>query len=342
MRLTRRGWATIGAAVIAVLMAWTFGSRALNAVAVTAVIAFAVGAVQLRSVEVPSIERSTPESGFPGETRTISIDVNGTRGTIVRGHDAIPDGLASVGNGFEGTIPVGTTYEVTLTERGRHTIGPATVRQSDALGLMERTDRIEETSILVYPAVYDVAGSETLATVVDRAGTSERQEIDRLREYVPGDPLRDIAWKASAKRLPEFVVVEFAGQGTTGTAELAVTATRERIDDAASAAASVVLFLLDTGLEVGITVPDGRLEPGSGRRHRGEVLRLLAETGSGTIAEHTWADADVRIVGEDDAVTVDTGAHTVAFETVRAGDGTGVPEQSSERDRPDWLEVSAT
>ncbi|WP_135667565.1 DUF58 domain-containing protein [Halorhabdus rudnickae] len=340
MRLTRRGWAVVGAALATVLVAWVFGSRALNAVAVTAVIALAVGAVQLRLADRPSIERSTPAPGFPAETRTVTLAASGTRGTIVHVTDDLSDGLGAAGNDFEGTLPVEIAYELTLAERGRHTVGPATIRLRDALGLFERAERLEErTSVLVYPSVSDVSGSETLSAIVQKARTSERQEIDRLREYVPGDPLRDIAWKASAKRLPEFVVVEFAGQESTGTVELTVSATRERIDDAAGAAASIALFLLEMGLDVGVTAPDGHLDAGSGRPHRGDVLRLLAETGPGTLDERTWDDADVRIVGEDDAVTVDTADRTLAFETIRTGErAIDLPARSG---GPDRTEVSA-
>jgi len=333
MRPTRRGWATIVAAAVAVLVAWVFGSRALNVVAVAAVIGFAVGAVQLHAAETPSIDRSTFAPGFPGETRTVSIDVSGTRGTIVHVTDALSDGLTATGNVFEGTLPVGTSYEVTLAERGRQTVGPTTIRQHDGLGLLRRTERLDErTSILVYPTVHDIAGSETLAAVVERTRTPERGEIDRLREYTPGDPLRDIAWKASAKRFPNLVVAEFAGQETSGTIELAVVTTPDRIDDAAGAAASVGLFLLGTGIDIGISVPDGRLEPGSGRAHRHNVLRLLAETQPGTVEERTWAEADIRIAGED-GVTVDTGARTVAFERVRAGDARKYSVDSDRADR---------
>ena len=344
MRVTRRGWAAITAGVAAVVVAWVFGSRALNAVAVTAGVALAVGAIQLRLADRPSIDRSTPGAGFPGETRTVTIEGTGSRGTIVSVVDSLSDGLAATDNAFDGTLPVERTYELTLTERGRHTIGPTTVRMRDTLGLLAREDTDgNRTSVLVYPAVYDVAGSRQLADIVEQTRTPQRQAIDRLREYVPGDPLRDVAWKASAKRPSELVVVEFAGQETTGTVELAASAERAGIDDAASALASTALFLLDAGLEVGITVPDGRLEPDRGRRHRSAILELLAETDAGTVGDQRWAGADIRIVGTEEGVTVEIDGRTVDFETIRTDDGTATGAGSATgRLGPDSQEVAST
>lgn len=342
MRPTQRGWAAIGAAIGAVVVAWVFGTRALNAVAVTAVVALAVGAVQLRLADFPSVERSMSPSGFVGESRTVSIAVDGTRGTIVRVRDHHPDALEATGATFDGTLPIETTYDVTLAGRGRHAIGPADVRQRDALGLLQRSDPIGDlTSVLVYPAVYDVAGSNALAAIVDRSRTPDRQEIDRLREYVPGDPLRDVAWRASAKRPQEFVVVEYAGRETDGTVDIALSATWDGIDEVASAAASVGLFLLEAGLDVGLVAPDDRIEPASGHGHRGALLASLAEIGPGTIDERAWADADVRIVADHHGATVDVGTRAVAFETIRTGDRTvAVPETAPDTDRPDRVEVS--
>ncbi|MFW5919685.1 MAG: DUF58 domain-containing protein [Halanaeroarchaeum sp.] len=321
MQLTRRGRVAVFVIVAAIAIGWAFGSRSLNAVAVTALIALVVGWIQLRVADPPSVERSTPRSGFPGEQRSISLSVEGSRGTIVEVSEELPAGLDASEHRFEGSIPFEHSYRLTYTGRGQHAIGPATVRLRDALGLLERVHRLTATTpVLVYPTVHDVGGSDVLASMVRHTRTPDRQEIDELREYVPGDPLRDIAWKASAKRMPDLVVVEFAGDETTGTVELAASANDAGIDRAASALASIALFLLDAGLRVGVTVPGGRLEPGLGRQHRRDLLALLAETDQGAVPERAWNSADLRVRGGTDSVTVETGADSVEFETLRSGD----------------------
>lgn len=67
--------------------------------------------------------------------------------------------------------------------------------------------------------------------------------------------------------------------------------------------------------------PDGSLDPAQGMAHRAELLGRLAETGAGTVAEQAWADADVRVAGEDGTVTVDIDGRNSTFEEIRAGDG---------------------
>jgi len=333
----------VAIAVAAVAMAWVFGSRSLNAVAVTALIALVVGWVQLRLADLPTVDRSTPRPGFPGEPRTISLSVRGSRGTIVEVEETFPEGIEATTTGIEGSIPVDARYDITYAGRGRQQLGPATVRLRDALGFIGREHRLDGTTpALVFPSIHDVSGSDALSTIVRRTRTPERQAIDELREYVPGDPLRDIAWKASAKRLPDLVVVEFTGQETTGTVELAASATSDGIDDAASALASIALFLLDAGLRVGVTVPGGRLEPGLGRSHRSDLLTLLAETDQGSIPESRWNGADLRIRGGSDEVTVETGSYNVAFETLRSGDRSLAMASIADRGVPGRLEVSTT
>jgi uncharacterized protein (DUF58 family) len=329
MDLTRRGTAAVGVAIAAVGMGWLFGSRSLNAIAVTAVVAIAVGAIQLRIADPPTVDRSKPRSGFPGDRRSISLRMTGSRGTLVRVTDSLPDGLASADNGATGAIPFETEYEVTLTGRGRHRVGPATVRVRDPFGLLEKAyDVGNPTPLLVYPTIHDVSGSTALTAIIEQARTPERQEIDHLREYVPGDPLRDIAWKASAKRLPDFVVTEFAGQETTGTVEIAASATQSTIDEAASAVASIAVFLLEGGLEVGITLPDGRLEPDRGPRHRDALLRALAETGPGAVPEATWESADVQVAGKRRGVRIGFEGHSMFYGQLRGQDRAVTPPES--------------
>ncbi|WEL22067.1 DUF58 domain-containing protein [Halorhabdus sp. BNX81] len=319
MRLTNRGWVTVGVAVAAFLMAWLFGARSLNAVAVPAVVAVVAAAAQLKLADRPAVSRSNPHAGFPEETRAVTVEVTGTRGTIIHANDTLSRGLSATDNGFSGSVPVTHTYEMALTERGRHAIGPLSVHLRDVFGLVSHEIEIgEATDVIVYPQIHDVTGSSALAAELERNRRPERQEIDQLREYVPGDPLRDIDWKSSAKRLPDLVVTEFIGRETMGTIEITISTDRETADRAASAAGSVALFFSHAGLEVGLTAPDGNLKPSRGETHRSELLQLLAETGPGTLNDRVRTDADIRVVGDDGAVTVDVNGQVTTYEDIRS------------------------
>ncbi|CCQ34409.1 penicillin-binding protein 1A [Halorhabdus tiamatea SARL4B] len=322
MRLTTRGRVTLAVAVAAVVMAWLFGARSLNAVAVPAVVAVVAAVAQVRLADQPSAERSNLPAGFPDETREVTVSITGSRGTIVEATDPHPAGLSSTDNTVSGSLPTTHTYELTLTERGKHEVGPLAVTLRDVFGLVTHEVTVgDPTNVLVYPAIHDVGGSTVLTAELERARRPERQEIDQLREYVPGDRLRDIDWKSSAKRLPDLIVTEFVGREVTGAIRIAVSADRDTADATASAVASVALFFARAGLEVGVHTPDGALEPAQGVAHRTELLGLLAETGAGTVSEQTWADADVRVAGEDGTVTLDVDGRNSTFEEIRAGDG---------------------
>jgi len=330
-----------GTVVAAIVMAWLFGARSLNAVAVTALVAVIAAVAQVRLADRPSAEHSNPPAGFPGDTRDVTVSITGTQGTIIEANDPLDSGLSSAGNTFSASIPSTVTYEVTLAERGVQSIGPLSVHLRDVFGLVTQELEIgDSTRVIVYPEIYDVTGSTILTAELQRNRQPERQEIDQLREYVPGDPLRDIDWKSSAKRLPDLVVKEFIGRETTGTIKIAVSTDRDTVEAATSAVGSVGLFFARAGLEVGVTLPDGELDPALGETHQDELLLLLAETGPGTIGEHDWAAADVRMVGEDGSVTVDVNGRVTTFEDMRGADDSD--QSPSDHEGTETAAVTAT
>jgi uncharacterized protein (DUF58 family) len=92
------------------------------------------------------------------------------------------------------------------TERGYHAIGPATLRSSDLLGVFpqKETDTLPE-HLVVFPRVYTMEelGLPSERPFGERKGGNRIFEdplrIAGLREYRPGDPLRRIDWKATAR-----------------------------------------------------------------------------------------------------------------------------------------------
>lgn len=334
--LTRRGRLVVGVVVVAVLLSWQFGPRSLNAVVVPALVALAAAWVQVRRLDRPEIERTVPRYGFVDETDAVEVHFSAPTPFAAVVTEATDDGLAIPADPVETTLADTTvTYRLELDERGEHAIGPTTVRARDVLGLLERRYHYPSTDeVLVFPRVHDLDGELVagLRGLTRGAAAKDRHEFDRLREYEHGDTLRDVHWKASAKR-DDLVVKEFETARETRTVELAAAADDGRVDAMAEAAASVAAFLLDRGLAVGLTTPSGRIRParsddraGNDRDdHRTRLLTLLARTAAGDVPTQRREDADVVVhaaTGESDvAVTVD--GRRFAFDQLSAASATG-------------------
>lgn len=318
MKPTRRGYGVVLVILLAVTLALLFGARALNAIVVPGVVALVAGAYQLHRADPPALDRSQPESGFPGETRTVELE-----------HEAdVPcriEDRASPGLAVEDDLVVEVagdathSYEIRLGRRGEHTLGPAAIRATDSLGLFRRTfGHPLETPVLVYPEVDALSGAIGAEHEADRV---ERGAFDRIREYRPGDPLRDIHWKTSAKQPNGLVVAKYTDEeagGITIAAETTI-ASNEAADAMASAAASLATSLLDAGTAVGVVVRDGSVREGTGDRHHREVLELLARAGSGRAAHADREAADVFVVVDEGGVHVCAAGHARRYDDLVAG-----------------------
>ncbi len=132
---------------------------------------------------------------------------------------------------------------------------------------------------LVTPAAPDAGQSTDAEDAQARDGGGVM--LAGLREYVPGDGLRRVQWRQSARRGALFVgeaedellaevEVELPQTNTpTGEADALFEGQVRR-------AASEVVHHLDAGLRVGLRTPGERFAPDLGRWHRSALLRHLA------------------------------------------------------------------
>ncbi|MFB6082222.1 MAG: DUF58 domain-containing protein [Halanaeroarchaeum sp.] len=295
---TARGWTVAVVVLGALAMGWAFGGRSLNAVIVPGVIALALTGVALSRTDRPAVERSVPEYGFQGDELTVDLHVESSPAMPARVIDHLPTALS--GDASFRTITDGRTltYDVTLERRGVHRIGGVRVETTDPLGLWRRSVEIPgRDGVTVYPSVRPLAASAPIVRAV-RGPTDERDHFDSVREYTPGDPLRDVNWKTSAKRPRGLYVTEFAGTGETRTVVLGVEATTGSLDATAEAAASVAVHLLDAGAPVGVVTPDGDVDPAVGDPHRRRILGLLATFDGGTLEDAQRDRVDVSVRGD--------------------------------------------
>ena len=101
-------------------------------------------------------------------------------------------------------------YTVRTTQRGEFTFGALVHRLRSPLGLWWRTVRGDEPqSVRVYPNFRAVTRYALLATsnrtselgIRQRQRRGEGTEFHQLREYRVGDPLRQIDWRATSRRM---------------------------------------------------------------------------------------------------------------------------------------------
>lgn len=122
---------------------------------------------------------------------------------------ALPDGITSSETFTPVHVPSGRSsvdYALTGVARGARLLDQARIESRSALGLWHvRTARPLACQLRVYPDLRDRA----TAALFQRAGAAGTQmhrqvgkgrEFDRLRQFVPGDSIEDVHWKATAKR----------------------------------------------------------------------------------------------------------------------------------------------
>jgi uncharacterized protein (DUF58 family) len=185
-------------------------------------------------------------------------------------------------------------------------VGPVELRARDALRLVVWESRTGSTrTVKAYPRSESLrrlltpretqvyTGSEVARTKGDGI------EYADLREYVPGDRLRSVNWRASARR-DALVVNEQHPERNTDVvlfvdsfADLRQ-AGRSTLDDAVRATASLAARYLERRDRVGLVTYGGLLrwlKPGMGTRQRFLLVETLLETG--VEPTYTWRDVSV-------------------------------------------------
>jgi uncharacterized protein (DUF58 family) len=281
-------------------------------------ISYVLGMFSLNDLE---FDREIPGSGWEGEQTTFHVIVR-SKSRITRlflqAQDDLPEPLHAQRDGevYFNAPPNSTIrvpYSVELTKRGAYTIRSITITAMDPLGIYSFSKRYTvESEILVYPSPqripdFVLSGAERYGfrDMPIAATRGSGVDPDGVREYIPGDPLRRMHWKSTA-RTGKLSVIEFEesravnvvmvldlhegtdiGEGRQSTLEYLVKAAASIAQTAIQQGASVRLVMSDT--------PDPADFAGRGSEHLYTVLGSLARAEANDA--EGFADTFVRRVG---------------------------------------------
>lgn len=215
MNLTRRGWATSGAALglfaggrlLGLAQLWVLGTATVALLAASAAWTASQRAV-LTGDRRPA-ERL--QVGLDGRVDLVVVnDGDRTTPTLAltdtfdRGRRSARFLLPPLRAGESGRA----AYRVPTDRRGRFELGPLRATLGDPFGLSERSHHVAGTTeIIVYPRVHHVLpvpelGGDALDShAAELAGRpAVGGEFHLLRDYDAGDDLRRVHWKATARR----------------------------------------------------------------------------------------------------------------------------------------------
>lgn len=182
---------------------------------------------------------------------------------------------------------VTTRLQRTMPKRGLHTLPPTQLVSAFPMGLFRHTRTVgDESTVLVYPRVHRV--DKSVLNRLDDSGPRPKvaeasgDEFHSLREYVPGDDIRYISWRVSA-RVGELIVRE--QEPSSARTTVIILDTRgvpetqdedDKFEQAIELAASLALAFLENQYTVSLVTPDAAVPPGQGESHMIRVLELLA------------------------------------------------------------------
>lgn len=216
---------------------------------------------------------------------------------------AVPRTVLTLGAGAAHTF----TYQLKAQRRGWYTIGPLQLRLGDVMGIATRRLQIPTFNVTVFPRIVPLAelGLPAQLTLGPLAGqhSEDPARPAGVRAYAPGDDVRRLDWKASARsdtlllrRADPSIAPTTTIALAFGTQDYEARVLGDVIERAATAAASLAVALLGYKLPVGL-VTNGRdpqsgvegvtLRAAKGQEQRQQLLHLIGRLQAGT-AVNIW------------------------------------------------------
>ena len=274
--LTVQGWATLAGGAVWSVVAWLTGQRDLMWPGLFLVfLPVASWLLVMLSNGRPALVRSvTPQEVTAGQdvASRIVVDTDGiSLGAVATYSD---DRSRALRGPTEATFPLGVgldrhriDHRVTPAWRGRHRLGPLRRSVLDALGLARSHQVLPGTvEVLALPKVHlleSLRDASGLGTAMESAVLKTSligQDDVMVREYLPGDDVRRIHWRSTARTGDLMVRREERAWDPSAVllVDNRMTAYRAvvpepRFEWVVSAAASIARHLIDHGFSVALT-----------------------------------------------------------------------------------------
>jgi len=290
--LTRRGWSFLGAAVGLYLGARLLGLVQLAVLA--AVVALLLGGaytwVRYRTPALVA-RRTLKELLQVGVEGRVDLVITASRRSpTIAVSDAFDQGrraarflLAPLTPGEEARA----AYRFPTDRRGRFEIGPLRATLSDPFGLATASRRVLGTEqVIVYPRVHEIAPPPDVGGLdLDRDHPAVRARVESsgdfmtLREYAPGDDLRHVHWRSTARRGHLMMRQNETRRRAPVLLMLDVrpaTHDRASFEHAVEAVASIATALDHAGRPFEVAWSTGTTIGAPGRRHLAYIMDELA------------------------------------------------------------------
>jgi len=302
--LERGGVIFVVATVAALLAAWNSGTSLyyliFGGMLSILVVSFVVSRA---SVAKLSVVREGPHAVHRGQSFGTVLSVTNNRSVLPCVSLRVESAAApKTTAGVFVSIPPRRTAQLRLThcfeKRGVYKLPPVILATSFPFGMVvARKAFPDDREVVVYPRVHSAR-----TNVVEQAGgigemprvyQGSGDEFFSLREYVPGDDPRQIAWRVSA-RSQTLLVKELEQQFTRHVVLVLDTRVAvhveefdDRFEDAIELVASLAITLLNRQYSVAIVTATETMQEGEGKAHGLRVLDFLARVtpADGELAE---------------------------------------------------------
>lgn len=292
-RLTRTGLVFVVCALLSLLASWNSGIN-LYYLIFAGIASFIASSFVLsrRTLQKLEVVREAPNAVNRNEAFSVLVRIANLRRYLPVASIRIEnEGAPDISIGYVLSIPATRTAQVRYTEvfdrRGLRRLPNLVLVTSFPFGIVEARRVVPvPTEVLVYPRVRtartalleQLRGSGELPKVAQGPG----DEFFSLREYIPGDDLRFISWRVSARtgtlyvkeleqQTSRYVVIAFDSRIKPSVDDYA-----DRFEEAIELVASIAVTLLNRQYRVAIVTPTLTLREGEGSSYVFKVLELLA------------------------------------------------------------------
>jgi len=241
------------------------------------------------------VRRRLPRELYAGSENKVVLEISNHQrrvaafAVVVEDRRATPDPESrSWPRAFALRVAAGETlrrsYDLRPSQRGYLEFKEFRVFTRFPFGLFSKSLRLPASQrALVFPAlepVRSLPGFGSPRDAGERISAPEGRGADAigLRNFMPGDPLRRIHWRASLRRRALLVREVESEHEAEVEVRLRTRGAQpgERFERSVVWVASEVAALLDAGSRVALSTDDERIEAGSGARQRARLLAFLA------------------------------------------------------------------